>query len=165
MASLLLKENNHYPVLVQLRGCLAWEERMIFVPLLPLWEWKMVLCLQSLLQNYFVGDRSTFYKIQLGWQGRQGKQIHTKWKWLHGSNAVHVSPRYQSALTLMTISYKGVQNQNHRCTFYCGFHRALASYNRQSFQNMELQKQNHYYLTWDTDVHQSWAMLGQQWHP
>lgn len=43
--------------------------------------------------------------------------------------------------------------------------RALASYNRQSFQNMELQKQNHYYLTWDTDVHQSWAMLGQQWHP
>lgn len=90
MASLLLKENNHYPVLVQLRGCLAWEEQMIFFlsPCYPFGDGKW-LCLQSPLQNYFEGDRSTFYKIQLGWQGRQGKQIHTKWKWLHGWNVLN----------------------------------------------------------------------------
>lgn len=39
------------------------------IPLPTPLGWKMVLCLLPPLQNYFEGEKRTFWQIQLGWQG------------------------------------------------------------------------------------------------
>lgn len=162
-----MKEDNHYPILVMNKPSSwegAWHGRREWYlsPCYPSGDGKWLYVLSHLFKATLkvTGELST--KFNRG--GREDKVTNTykvkmpTWfmLWTSVLDINLHSPWWPYYTTL------GVKN--HCCTFYCGFHRALASYKGQSFQNMKLHKQNQCYLTWDTDVHLSLVMLGQQWH-